>query len=569
MSRFFIDRPVFAWVIAIGLMLVGALAIVSLPINQFPDVAPPAISIQVVYPGATAQTVRDTAVQVIEQQLNGLDGLRYISSDSNADGTATIIATFEQGTNPDIAQVQVQNKLQVATPMLPQEVQRQGLRVVKYKQNFMLVLALVSEDGRMSSGDLGDLVASRLQDPIARTPGVGDFQLLGSQYAMRIWLDPERLNGFQLTPQDVIGAIQAENVQVASGQVGGLPARRRRSAIRKRHRQGANEDRRGVRADSAQGQRRRFAGSPTRRRDDHARQRKLRNFDEVQPRPTVGRHGTAARDGREPARVHGRRAAHDCRDRAELAARREGGLPLRHVARRLGVDRSGIAHARRGDGARLPRHVPVLAELARHVDTDTGRARRVARDVRGAIRVRFHDQRHDDVCNGARDRFARRRRDHRRRERGTHHGRGRAVTERSDAQVDGSALRRARRRCARAVGRFPADELLRRIYGRHLPPVRDHDHLRDGVLGARRRDLHARALRDSAQAARVRRTARKEGSQALLRLVQPHVRPRRGRLPARRQARAAAARPLHGGLPCDRRGCRRVVQRAAERVPAQ
>ena len=224
MSRFFIDRPVFAWVIAIGLMLAGSLAIVNLPINQFPDVAPPAISVQVVYPGATAQTVRDTAVQVIEQQLNGLDGLRYISSDSNADGTATIIATFEQGTDPDIAQVQVQNKLQVATPMLPQEVQRQGLRVVKYKQNFMLVLALVSEDGRMSSGDLGDLVASTLQDPIARTPGVGDFQLLGSQYAMRIWLDPERLNGFQLAPQDVIGAIQAENVQVASGQVGGLPA---------------------------------------------------------------------------------------------------------------------------------------------------------------------------------------------------------------------------------------------------------------------------------------------------------------------------------------------------------
>ena len=278
MSRFFIDRPVFAWVIAIGLMLAGSLAIVNLPINQFPDVAPPAISIQVVYPGATAQTVRDTAVQVIEQQLNGLDGLRYISSDSNADGTATIIATFEQGTDPDIAQVQVQNKLQVATPMLPQEVQRQGLRVVKYKQNFMLVLALVSEDGRMSSGDLGDLVASTLQDPIARTPGVGDFQLLGSQYAMRIWLDPERLNGFQLTPQDVIGAIQAENVQVASGQVGGLPAHRRRSAIRERHRQGAHEDRRGVRAHSAQGQCRRLAGPPTRRRDDHARQRKLRHF---------------------------------------------------------------------------------------------------------------------------------------------------------------------------------------------------------------------------------------------------------------------------------------------------
>ncbi|GAB3395240.1 efflux RND transporter permease subunit [Azotobacter armeniacus] len=226
MSRFFIDRPIFAWVIALVLMLGGALAILKLPVTQYPNIAPPAIQISVTYPGASAQTVQDTVVQVIEQQLNGLDGLRYISSVSNADGSLQITVTFEQGTNPDIAQVQVQNKLQLATPMLPEEVQRQGIRVVKYQVNFMLILGLVSTDGRMSNFDMGNYIISNLQDPISRTKGVGDFQVFGSQYAMRIWLDPEKLNSYQLTPQDVVDAISAQNVQVSSGQLGGLPASR-------------------------------------------------------------------------------------------------------------------------------------------------------------------------------------------------------------------------------------------------------------------------------------------------------------------------------------------------------
>lgn len=223
MPRFFIDRPIFAWVIAILLMLGGVLSIRNLPVNQFPDVAPPAVAISVTYPGASAQTVQDTVVQVIEQQLNGLDGLRYISSESNSDGSMRIVATFEQGTDPDIAQVQVQNKLQMATPLLPEEVQRQGIRVSKFQINFMMVLALVSENGEYTQADLADYIVSNLQDPIARTPGVGDFLLFGSQYAMRVWLDPEKLNSFQLTPQDVINAISAQNVQVSAGQLGGLP----------------------------------------------------------------------------------------------------------------------------------------------------------------------------------------------------------------------------------------------------------------------------------------------------------------------------------------------------------
>lgn len=223
MPHFFIERPIFAWVIALLLMLGGGLAIKSLPVNQFPDVAPPAIALSVNYPGASAQTVQDTVVQVIEQQLNGLDGLRYISSESNSDGSMQIVATFEQGTDPDIAQVQVQNKLQLANPLLPEEVQRQGIRVSKFKVNFMMVAALVSETGEYNQGDLADYIVSNIQDPIARTQGVGDFLLFGSQYAMRLWLDPEKLNSYQLTPQDVITAVRAQNVQVSAGQLGGLP----------------------------------------------------------------------------------------------------------------------------------------------------------------------------------------------------------------------------------------------------------------------------------------------------------------------------------------------------------
>ena len=224
MSKFFIDRPIFAWVIALVIMLAGGLAILGLPVNQYPSIAPPAVGISVSYPGASAQTVQDTVVQVIEQQMNGIDGLRYISSASNSDGSMEITVTFNQGTDPDIAQVQVQNKLQLATPLLPQEVQQQGIRVTKAVRNFLMVVGVVSADGSMTQSDLADYIVSNIQDPLSRTPGVGDFQVFGSQYAMRIWLDPARLNNFQLTPTDVGNAIRVQNVQVSAGQFGGLPA---------------------------------------------------------------------------------------------------------------------------------------------------------------------------------------------------------------------------------------------------------------------------------------------------------------------------------------------------------
>ncbi|MCS7890858.1 efflux RND transporter permease subunit [Pseudomonas aeruginosa] len=206
-------------------MLAGTLSLLNIPISQYPNIAAPAVSIQVTYPGASAKTVQDTVVQVIEQQLSGLNGYRYMSAESNSDGSMSIIVTFEQGTDPDIAQVQVQNKLQLATPRLPEEVQRQGLRVVKYQQNFFLFVGLVDTTGKMNSSDLSNVIASDLQDPISRVDGVGDVLLFGSPYAMRIWLDPNKLNSYQLMPSDVATAIREQNVQVSSGQLGGLPTR--------------------------------------------------------------------------------------------------------------------------------------------------------------------------------------------------------------------------------------------------------------------------------------------------------------------------------------------------------
>ncbi|MDR3737179.1 MAG: efflux RND transporter permease subunit [Acidobacteriaceae bacterium] len=224
MAKFFIERPVFAWVIAIVIMLAGGLSILSLPVAQYPSIAPPAVSITASYPGASAETVQSTVVQVIEQQMSGIDHLLYFSSESDKDGSVTITLSFDQGTNPDIAQVQVQNKLSLATPRLPTTVQEQGISVAKSTKNFLMVLGFVSTDGSMTSGDIADYIASTIQDPISRTSGVGDYQLFGAQYAMRIWLDPAKLNSFSLTPGDVSTAIKAQNVQVAAGELGGLPS---------------------------------------------------------------------------------------------------------------------------------------------------------------------------------------------------------------------------------------------------------------------------------------------------------------------------------------------------------
>ncbi|MDO9500143.1 efflux RND transporter permease subunit [Falsiroseomonas sp.] len=224
MARFFIDRPVFAWVLAIGIMLAGLLALRTLPVAQYPAIAPPAISVTVSYPGASAETVQSTVVQVIEQQLSGIDGLLYFSSNTTKDGAATIQLTFAQGTNPDTAQVQVQNKVQLAVPRLPQAVQQQGIRVAKASNSFLLVVGFVATNGDMNNADIADFLVSSVQDPISRTPGVGNYQVFGSQFAMRIWLDPAKLVNYGMTPGDVRTAIQAQNVQVSSGEMGAQPS---------------------------------------------------------------------------------------------------------------------------------------------------------------------------------------------------------------------------------------------------------------------------------------------------------------------------------------------------------
>src|ERR1700704_4567812 len=224
MAKFFIDRPIFAWVIAIILMLAGIASIFTLPVAQYPTIAPPAIQISATYPGASASTVENTVTQVIEQQMSGLDHLLYLSSTSDDSGTATITLTFAAGTNPDIAQVQVQNKLQLATPLLPTQVQQAGVRVTQSSTGFLLVAGFVSSDNSMSRYDIANYVVSHLQDPLSRINGVGNYNVFGSQYAMRIWLDTDKLNSFALTPVDVTSAIQSQNVQVAGGQLGGTPA---------------------------------------------------------------------------------------------------------------------------------------------------------------------------------------------------------------------------------------------------------------------------------------------------------------------------------------------------------
>jgi hydrophobe/amphiphile efflux-1 (HAE1) family protein len=224
MARYFIDRPIFAWVIAIVIMLAGLLAIRSLPVAQFPEIAPPKVTIATIYPGANAQTLESTTTQIIEQQLKGIDNLTYFSSTSDSAGNLSITLTFEQGTDPDVAQVQVQNKLAQATPLLPQEVQQQGLRVNKSSASFLIVTAFYADDGVHDQTDLADFVASSIADPISRVTGVGDTQIFGSQYAMRIWLDPFKMANLGVTTGDVKAAILAQNAQISSGQVGGLPA---------------------------------------------------------------------------------------------------------------------------------------------------------------------------------------------------------------------------------------------------------------------------------------------------------------------------------------------------------
>ncbi len=224
MSRIFVDRPIFAWVIAIIVMLAGLAALRNLPIDRYPDIAPTQINIRATYPGASAETVENSVTQVLEQQLTGLDGLLYFSSQSASSGSVLIAVVFAKGTDPDIAQVQVQNKIQSAISRLPQSVQNQGVRVSKSNPDSLMLVAIYDITNQRDDREIADYLASSVQDPLSRVPGVGDVNVFGSPHAMRIWLNPQRLTAMSLMPSDVVSAIQSQNVQVAAGQLGDQPA---------------------------------------------------------------------------------------------------------------------------------------------------------------------------------------------------------------------------------------------------------------------------------------------------------------------------------------------------------
>ena len=228
LSRFFVNRPIFAWVIAIVIMLAGALASITLPVSQYPNIAPPQIRIWAQYPGANAETVARTVTQIIEENMTGLDGMLYMSSQSDSVGMASIRITFEAGTNPDIAQVQVQNKLSVVEAKLPESVRRIGITVEKSAPSFLMAFAFYDKTGKLTGHDLGDFLINNIKEPISRVQGVGDVQCFGASYAMRIWVDPDKLFKYNLQPSDVVNAVAAQNVQVAAGDVGGAPVNQER-----------------------------------------------------------------------------------------------------------------------------------------------------------------------------------------------------------------------------------------------------------------------------------------------------------------------------------------------------
>ena len=224
LSKFFLKRPVFAWVVAIAMMAVGLLAINSLPISQYPPIAPPSISIAASYPGASAETVENTVTQIIEQKLTGLDGMLYLSGNSSSSGQARLELTFAPGTDPDIAWSKVQNKLQLATASLPSVVQQSGVSVSKSTRNYLLVVGLISEDGSMNGEDLRDYAQSSLEKILSRVQGVGEVEIWGAGYAMRVWVDPDKLIQYRLTLDEVVAALRSYNVEVSAGQLGGAPS---------------------------------------------------------------------------------------------------------------------------------------------------------------------------------------------------------------------------------------------------------------------------------------------------------------------------------------------------------
>jgi len=502
MTRYFIDNPIVGWVIAIILMLAGVLALHSLPIGQFPAIAPPAVTITATYPGADAQTLDATTTELIESQMKGIDGLRYLSSSSSSAGTVTITLTFEQGTDPDIAQVQVQNKLRQATPLLPQEVQKQGILVAKSTENVLFV-CLYSGNGRHNGDDLSDYVVSKLQDPISRVKGVGETVVFGSQYAMRIWIDPLKLEKYALTVADVRAVVIAQNAQVSAGQIGAQP--------------------------SPQGQMLNATVSV------QARLTTPDQFAAISLKGSVD--GSIVRLG----------------DVARIAIGAENysiqsewnGMPASGIGIKLAPGANALAtvlavKARALEiGKQFPPDVKVifpydtspfvqlsirqvietlfvaivLVFLVMFLFLQDLRATLIStiavcgptRNRRGACARWFLDQHAEAVRYGARHRPSCRRRDRSRGEcRTPHPDRAPQPQGGRRPQVDGRDHGRAARDRARARRGVPADGLPRRLDGRHLPAVLDHDRVADGTVRGGRAHSDAHAVRNDPEAARSR-----------------------------------------------------------------
>ena len=497
LSKIFIARPIFAWVIAIGVMMAGIAGITQLPIAQYPDIAPPSVNISATYPGASAATLESSVTQVIEQQLTGLDGLLYFSSTSSASGSVTITVTFDKGTDPDTAQVQVQNKVQQANSRLPSEVQQEGVTVTKSNSDFLLIVGLYDKTNKASNSDIADWLVNNLQDEISRINGVGSTQLFGSGYAIRIWLDPYKLAAVHLMPSDVSTAVEAQNADVSAGQIGQLPAVKGQELNAIVNAQSRLQTPRTVPQHHRQDRDRRFGRQAERCRAGRDGRRQLCVELRVQRASGVG--------PRAPARP--RRGRAQDRHRGEGARRRTDHQPAPRLCRRLSarhdrlhqaVGQGGHQDADRGGDPRRHRHVHLPPGLARHAGARDRGAGGAARHLRGARAVRLFDQHADAVRHGAGDRASGRRCDRRRRECRAHHGGGKPLPARGDRQIDGGDRLGAGRHRTCAVRGAVADGVLRRLDGGHLPPVLDHDRHRDGAVGDGRADPHAGAVRDAA-----------------------------------------------------------------------
>ncbi len=430
LSRFFLDRPVFAWVIAIIMMVAGGLAIYNLPISQYPPIAPPSIAIDSFYPGASAETVENSVTQIIEQKMTGFDKMLYMSATSDSAGASRIELTFAPGTDPDLAWAQVQNKLQLAMASLPDVVQRQGVKVSKSTRNYLIIVGLISEDGSMDGNDLRDYAQSNLEKVLARVPGVGEVEIFGTQYAMRVWLNPDKLTNYHLTIEDVITALRAYNVEVSAGQFGGAPAvegQRLNASIVVQNLLKTPDE---------------FAAIPIRmnpdgsvvRIKDVGRTELGTEFYDVVAllqRQTCRSPGHPTGRRRQCAGYGRCRQGETGRDEPVLPPGHEGRLPVRHNPLYQGGHRRGGQDPFRGDPAGLPGHVSFPGKHPGHPDSDHRGAGSDPGDLRGPGAFRVLHQHADHVRHGAGHRPSGGRRHRGGGKRGTDHERGRALAQRS------------------------------------------------------------------------------------------------------------------------------------------